>query len=49
MNFVNLTNLNTRMATVTVAYDFRKISDGSGNTQRGAYTLQMDTLRTADQ
>jgi prepilin-type N-terminal cleavage/methylation domain-containing protein len=47
------TNLNTRQATVTVTYDFHKITqtnaDSSVTTQRGAYTLQMDTLRTADQ
>lgn len=49
MNFINNTNLNTRKATVTVAYDYRKISDDSGNTQRGAYTVKLDTLRTADQ
>ena len=50
MNFINTTNLNTRSATVTVAYDFGKITDAvSGATQRGSYTLQMDTLRTADQ
>jgi prepilin-type N-terminal cleavage/methylation domain-containing protein len=49
MNFINTTNLNTRMVTATVNYDFRKITDTSGNAQRGAYTLQMDTLRTADQ
>jgi prepilin-type N-terminal cleavage/methylation domain-containing protein len=50
MNFINTTNLNTRRATVTVSYDFRKVTeDISGSTQRGSYTLQMDTLRTADQ
>jgi hypothetical protein len=50
MNFINTTNLNTRRATATVTYDFRKISDtSSGTTQRGSYTVQMDTLRTADQ
>jgi prepilin-type N-terminal cleavage/methylation domain-containing protein len=50
MNFINTTNLNTRRATITVAYDFGKITDAvSGATQRGSYTLQMDTLRTADQ
>jgi hypothetical protein len=49
MTFINSASLNTRKATATVAYDFRKITDGSGNTQRGAYTVQLDTLRTADQ
>lgn len=53
MNFINSTNLNTRQATATVTYDFHKITqtnaDSSVTTQRGAYTLQMDTLRTADQ
>ena len=49
MNFINSTNLNTRMATVTVSYDFRRVNDSSGNAQKGSYTLQMDTLRTADQ
>ena len=50
MNFVNTTNLNTRRATISVSYDFRKITDAiSGATQRGSYTVNMDTLRTADQ
>src|SRR4051812_27632759 len=49
MNFINATNLNTRQATVTVTYDFRRITDELGVTQRGRYTVQMDTLRTADQ
>jgi prepilin-type N-terminal cleavage/methylation domain-containing protein len=40
MNFVNTgTNLNTRKAKVTVAYDFRG----------RPYTLSMDTLRTSNQ
>jgi hypothetical protein len=49
MSFINSTNLNTRRATVSVNYDFRKITDSSGAAQRGNYTVQMDTLRTADQ
>jgi prepilin-type N-terminal cleavage/methylation domain-containing protein len=49
MSFINSTNLNTRKANVTVAYDFRKTLDASGATQKGSYTVQMDTLRTADQ
>jgi prepilin-type N-terminal cleavage/methylation domain-containing protein len=49
MSFVNSTNLNTRKANVTVAYDFRKTLDAFGATQKGSYTVQMDTLRTADQ
>jgi prepilin-type N-terminal cleavage/methylation domain-containing protein len=49
MSFINSTNLNTRKASVTVAYDFRKTVDDLGVTQRGSYILQMDTLRTADQ
>jgi|GEM_PF-898715 len=49
MNYITTSNLNTRKATVTVAYDFRKVSDANGATLRGAYTVQMDTLRTADQ
>ena len=48
MTFINSTNLNTRKANVTVAYDFRKVSDISG-TAHGSYTLSMDTMRTADQ
>jgi prepilin-type N-terminal cleavage/methylation domain-containing protein len=49
MTFINSTNLNTRKATAAVTYDFRKVTDVSGNTQRGTYTVQLDTLRTADQ
>jgi prepilin-type N-terminal cleavage/methylation domain-containing protein len=49
MSFINSTNLNTRKANVTVAYDFRKTLDAIGATQKGSYTVQMDTLRTADQ
>jgi prepilin-type N-terminal cleavage/methylation domain-containing protein len=51
MTYINAapTPLNTRKATVTVTYDFRKITDASGATQRGTYTVKMDTLRTADQ
>jgi hypothetical protein len=49
MSFINSTNLNTRKANVTVAYDFRKTLDALGATQKGSYTVQMDTLRTADQ
>jgi prepilin-type N-terminal cleavage/methylation domain-containing protein len=49
MSFINATNLNTRKASVTVAYDFRKTLDAFGATQKGSYILQMDTLRTADQ
>jgi prepilin-type N-terminal cleavage/methylation domain-containing protein len=39
MSFINSSNLNTRKATVTVAYNFRN----------NPYTLTMDTLRTSDQ
>jgi Tfp pilus assembly protein PilV len=49
MNFINTTDLNTRKANVTVAYDFRKIAAADGSASHGSYTLSMDTLRTADQ
>jgi prepilin-type N-terminal cleavage/methylation domain-containing protein len=54
MTFINTANLNTRKATVSVTYDFRKITETDPithlvSTKRGTYTLQMDTLRTADQ
>lgn len=49
MSFINATNLNTRKANVTVTYDFRKVTNASGNVNHGSYTLSMDTLRTADQ
>jgi len=39
MNFINSSNLNTRKANVTVAYNFRGRD----------YALAMDTLRTSDQ
>ena len=39
MNFINSSNLNTRKASVTVAYNFRGRD----------YTLSMNTLRTSDQ
>jgi prepilin-type N-terminal cleavage/methylation domain-containing protein len=51
MTYINATPtaLNTRRATISVAYDFKKITDSQGATQRGSYTVLMDTLRTADQ
>lgn len=41
--------LNTRKARVAVTYDFRKITAADGTTNHGAYTVSIDTLRTADQ
>jgi hypothetical protein len=49
MTFINTTSLNTRKATISVTYDFRKITDSLGATQRGSYTVSLATLRTADQ
>jgi len=49
MTFINTTNLNTRKANISVTYNFRKITDSLGATQRGSYTVSLDTLRTADQ
>lgn len=43
------TNLNTRKANVTVAYDYRKVTDSLGAAMHGNYSLSIDTLRTADQ